>query len=176
MKNKVKKYYFLHIAKDQVATQEEVCINSVSAIYCECDSSSWAVCMRCKFGAIQGRKNESFGTCRANTNRFGKRASKRQTTQNSGWPDLGQGILGQNTSNDPAQGKHWTFEKFYFSIPKHKQKTLLQSLHYWRHSSVHSPQTLTDIHLALHLSMPTMSGSESSLVTRTTLLVAMFKS
>lgn len=60
MKNKVKQYYFLHIAKEQVATQEEVCINSVSAIYCECDSSSWAVCMRCKFGAIQGKKNEAL--------------------------------------------------------------------------------------------------------------------
>lgn len=84
--------------------------------------------------------------------------------------------LGQNTSNDPAQGKRWTLQKFYFSIPKHKQNTLLQSLCYWRHSSVHSPLTLTDIPLALHLSVPTVSGSESSLVTRTTLLVAMFKS
>lgn len=54
------------------------------------------------------------------TNGFGKRASKRQTTQNSGWPDLGQGIVGQNTTNNPAQGKHWTLQKFYFSIPKHK--------------------------------------------------------
>jgi len=153
-----------------------VCINSESAIYCECDSSSWAVCRRCKFGAIQRRKNESFGTRQANTNGYRKTASKWQTTQNSGWPGLGQGIVGQNTSNDRAQDKHWTIQKFYFSIPKHKQKTLLQSLCYRRHSSLSSQQTLTDIRLALHLSMPTVSGSESSLVTRTTLLVAMFKS
>lgn len=145
LKNKVKQYYFFHIAKEQVVTQEEVCINSVSAVYDECDSSSWVVCMRCKFGAIQGRKNESFGTCRANTNGYGKRASKKQTTQNSGWSDLGQGMVGQNTSNDPAQGKHRTLQKFYLSIPKHKQKTILQSLHYWRHSSIHSPRLPTFI-------------------------------
>lgn len=136
VKNKVKQYYIPHLNTQRVATQKEVCINSVSAIYCECDSNSWAVCRRCKFGAIQGRKNESFGTRWANTNGFGKRASKRQTTQNSGWPNLGQGIVGQNTTNNPAQGKHWTLQKFYFSIPKRKQKISLQSLY------SHSPSSL----------------------------------
>lgn len=123
MKNKVEQYYICHLSREQVGTQKEVCVNSVSAIYCECDSNSWVVCRRCKFGAIQGRKNESFGTRWANTNGFGKRASKRQTTQNSGWPDLGRGIVGQNTTNNPAQGKHWTLQKFYFSVPKHKEKS-----------------------------------------------------
>jgi len=36
--------------------------------------------MKCKFEAIQGKKNESFGTHWANTNGYGKRASKRKTT------------------------------------------------------------------------------------------------
>lgn len=154
MKNKVKQYYIRHLTTEPVATQEEVCINSVSAIYCECDSNSWAVCRRCKFGAIQGRKNESFGTHWANTNRFGKRASKRQTTQNSGWPDIGQGIVGQNTTNNPAQGKHWTLQKFYFSIPKHKQKIPLQSLHSRSLSSPPSPQSL--LIFILHYTHPSL--------------------
>lgn len=154
MKNKVKQYYIRHLTTEPVATQEEVCINSVSAIYCECDSNSWAVCRRCKFGAIQGRKNESFGTHWANTNGFGKRASKRQTTQNSGWPDIGQGIVGQNTTNNPAQGKHWTLQKFYFSIPKHKQKIPLQSLHSRSLSSPPSPQSL--LIFILHYTHPSL--------------------
>ncbi|EMP36469.1 hypothetical protein UY3_06339 [Chelonia mydas] len=107
-----------------------MCINSVTAIYSDCDFSSWAVGIICKLSIIQERKNECFGTCRANTNWYGKRSSKRQTAQKRvGGEDQDNEMLDKiPPTMRTAQNKQ--FQSFSVPIPNVSKQHLARSQEY----------------------------------------------
>lgn len=150
-----------------------MCINSVTAIYSDCDFSSWAVGIICKLSIIQERKNECFGTCRANTNWYGKRSSKRQTAQKRvGGEDQDNEMLDKiPPTMRTAQNKQ--FQSFSVPIPNvSKQHLARYTVQEMRQHSWLGPQC--PYCLVLHSYVPAGSGSESLLDIRIALLAAMF--
>lgn len=105
----------------------------------------------------------------------GKSPARDRPCRKSGWRGSGQGTVGRNPWDPKSTRQMPRTSKVSVFRFQASRKNILQSTHRRRRGNVHGSahNLLTACCLALHLYVPTVPGSESLLVIRITLLVAM---